>query len=206
MSDILKITKDTITAIFSTIKSEISSVQTALASNISSLSTTVNGLTKYIIAAALQGKKVTSYSGIIPTDAKVAGTLLYNTSTKKYYYYNGSKATEITLDLFLQAANGNNLFPTRQWWQVHSNNWNTATPFEDQTGAVTAIYKGETAGDYTKWLIVMDTESEDQTYAINNTTEGYTYKTRTVEADTYNEPWEIWLPNSITSGVEINYA
>lgn len=182
MSDILKITKDTITTILALIKKEISNKD------------------KYIIASAMQGKSVISYSGTITSSDKKTGNIFYNTSTKKYYYYNGSSLSEITADLLLDAANNNKKFPTRQWWEVASTVWQTSTPFYDVEGMVSAIYKGETAGDYTKWILIMKQDSDDQTYSAFKTgTSSYVYGKTTISASGYAAPWEIWLPSSLAA-------
>lgn len=180
MSDILKITKETIATILSLIKKEITDKD------------------KYIIASALQGKDIISYSGTIASSNKKVGNIFYNTSNKKYYYYNGSSLAEITVDLLLDAANNNKKFPTRQWWEVASTIWQTSTPFYDIEGMVSAIYKGETVGDYTKWLLIMRQDSDDQTYSAYKTgTSSYIYGTKAVSSAGYNSPWEIWLPSSL---------
>ncbi len=189
MSDIIKFTKDNLTHFMTLIRSKINDV-----------ASTIDEKDKYIIAAALQGKKIITYSSTVTTSDKKVGNIFYNTSTKKYMYYNGSSLVALTVDLLLTAANSNQKFPTREWWEVASTVWQTATPFVDTEGMVSAIYKGEIAGDYTKWLLIMKQDSEDQTFtATKSSDSSYVYSKQTIPSSGYSHPWEIWLPTSLAA-------
>lgn len=191
MDDILRITQDTLSNIFKVIKGSINSAITTAKDHADSKDNA-------IIAAALNGKHVISYSGTLPAEAKVNGALSHDTTTNKFYYYLDRRLTQITLNHLLlfnkqSPVWANQLIPT--------NLWSTATPFKVLDGTVTAICKGETANGFIKWTLFMLEDSETQTYtAVKTSNTNYKYGEYSYDPDRYNAPWELWLPSSLTAG------
>ena len=179
MDEILKITKNILLNIFSNIKSSIKEQD------------------KYIIATALQGKTITSYnSTFVPIVARKAGTLLYKMDTKQYGYWN-KKFVPFTVDDVVTAVNTNELSPLRSYWKVSSSLWASVTPFNILNGVVIDIYKGETVGDNTKWILVPYKDSETQTYTAGTTAKPRYYGSYNYDPNLYNAPWELWLPSNL---------
>lgn len=179
MDEMLKITKDILSKIFSKIKTDIKEKD------------------RYIIAAALQGKVITEYSGgSVPTAARKIGNLLYRKDTKRYGYWN-SKFVALTVDDVLTAVNTNELSAVRGYWKVSSSIWATVTPFNIPNGVITDIYKGETVGDNTKWILIPYKDSETQTYTAGTTAKPRYYGSYNYYPDAYNAPWELWLPSNL---------
>lgn len=199
MDEILKITKDTISSIFSTIKKNVENIAASKA----------DAKDKYIRTAALMGNKhITAYSGTVPASAKIFGTILYNTSTEKYEYWNGSAAIEITDLMFLNSVMKNaETAPFRPIWKVDKSRWATVTPFSVLDGTVTAIYKGETVNGYTKWILFVYEDGETQTYtAYKKGSPKYIYGKYAFDPEQPLHPWELWLPSSLTTqSVEVDW-
>lgn len=194
MDDLLKITKDTLSSIFSTIKKNVKEIAQSEADKKDNA----------IIAAALNGKYIIRHSGTPPTEAKKNGALSYNTATGKFYYYLGGTFTEIKLSHILNLISTS---PVRTNQLIPTSIWATATPFNILDGVVTSIYKGEAVGDYTKWILIPFEDSEDQTYrAYKKGNSKYVYGTYIMAAGNYNGPWELWLPSNLAAkSVEVDW-
>lgn len=179
MDEMLKITKDILSKIFSKIKTDIKEKD------------------RYIIAAALQGKVITEYSGgSVPTAARKIGNLLYRKDTKRYGYWN-SKFVALTVDDVLTAVNTNEMSAVRGYWKVSSSLWASATPFNILNGVVTDIYKGETVGGNTKWILIPYLDTETQTYSAGTSSKPLYYGTYNYDPNRYAAPWELWLPSNL---------
>lgn len=179
MDEMLKITKNILSKIFSRIKTDIKERD------------------RYIIAAALQGKDIISYkSASVPNSAKKPGTLLYDMNTNHYGYWN-NKFVQITIDDIVTAVNTNELSPLRAYWKVSPSFWATVTPFNILNGVVTDIYKGETIGGNTKWILIPYKDVETQTYTAGTTAKPFYYGTYNYDPDKYAAPWELWLPSNL---------
>lgn len=179
MDEMLKITKNILLKIFSRIKTDIKEKD------------------RYIIAAALQGKVITEYSGSsVPTAAKKKGNLLYRKDTKKYGYWN-NKFVQMTIDDIITAVNTNELSALRGCWKVSPLLWTQSTPFNILNGVVTDIYKGETVGGNTKWILIPYKNEETQTYTAGTTANPLYYGTYNYDHDKYAAPWELWLPSNL---------
>ena len=179
MDEMIKITKNILSKIFSRIK------------------TYIKERDRYIIAAALQGKDIISYkSGSVPNAAKKPGTLLYDMNTNHYGYWN-NKFVQITVDDIVTAVNTNELSPLRGYWKVSPSLWTTVTPFNILNGVVTDIYKGETVGGNTKWILIPYKDAETQTYTAGTTAKPFYYGTYNYDPDKYAAPWELWLPSNV---------
>lgn len=179
MDEMLKITKNILSKIFSRIKTDIKERD------------------RCIIAAALQGKDIISYkSASVPNSAKKLGTLLYNMNTNHYGYWN-NKFVQITIDDIVTAVNTNELSPLRSYWKVSPSFWTTVTPFNIFNGVVTDIYKGETVGGNTKWILIPYKDVETQTYTAGTTDKPLYYGTYNYDPDKYAAPWELWLPSNV---------
>lgn len=181
MDEMLKITKDILSKIFSKIKTDIKEKD------------------RYIIATALQGKAVISYNGTsVPTTARKAGAILYKMSTNQYGYWN-KKFIPFTIDDIITSINTNELFPIRRYWKVSSSIWETVTPFNILDGVITDIYKGETVGGNTKWILIPYKDTETQTYTAGTTANLRYYGSYNYDPNLYNAPWELWLPENLGS-------
>lgn len=182
MDEMLKITKNILSKIFSKIK------------------TSIKERDRYIIAAALQGKDIISYrSASVPTAAKEQGTLLYDMNTNRYGYWN-NKFVQITIDDIVSAVNTNELSPLRAYWKVSPSLWATSTPFKILDGIITDIYKGETVGDNTKWILIPYKDTETQTYTAGIASNLSYYGSYNYNPECYAAPWELWLPSNLAKG------
>lgn len=181
MDEMLKITKNILSRIFSNVKSSIKEKD------------------RYIIATALQGKTITSYNSTsVPIAARKAGTLLYKMDTKQYGYWN-KKFVPFTVDDIVTAVNSNELSPIRRYWKVSSSLWASATPFNIFNGVVIDIYKGETVGGNTKWILIPYKDTETQTYSAGTSSKPLYYGTYNYDPNRYAAPWELWLPSNLGS-------
>lgn len=192
MDVIIKLTQSVLQKIFKKIRTELSNRD------------------KYIMAAALQGKTVKTVSkGAALPSQKKAGDIVYNQNDNTYRYWSGSSWTELTLSYLLQSANSVTYLELfRSWEKIASSNHDSMTPFVDNERMILGIWKGESCGSYTKWLIEMNTEDEQQTYSAGRTVKDKYYGTHTVPADgeSYNAPWELWLPSDLAAkSVVIHY-
>lgn len=179
MDEMLKITKNILSKIFSIIKTDIKEKD------------------RYIIAAALQGKEIISYnSASVPFAARKPGTLLYKMSTNQYGYWN-TKFVPFTINDVVTAINSNELHAIRRFWKVSSSFWATATPFNILNGVVTDIYKGETVGGNTKWILIPYLDTETQTYSAGTSSKPLYYGTYNYDPNCYTAPWELWLPSNL---------
>lgn len=181
MDEMLKITKNILSRIFSNVKSSIKEKD------------------RYIIATALQGKTITSYNSTsVPIAARKAGTLLYKMDTKQYGYWN-KKFVPFTVDDIVTAVNSNELSPIRRYWKVSSSLWASATPFNIFNGVVIDIYIGETVGGNTKWILIPYKDTETQTYSAGTSSKPLYYGTYNYDPNRYAAPWELWLPSNLGS-------
>lgn len=181
MDEMLKITKNILSRIFSNVKSSIKEKD------------------RYIIATALQGKTITSYNSTsVPIAARKAGTLLYKMDTKQYGCWN-KKFVPFTVDDIVTAVNSNELSPIRRYWKVSSSLWASATPFNIFNGVVIDIYKGETVGGNTKWILIPYKDTETQTYSAGTSSKPLYYGTYNYDPNRYAAPWELWLPSNLGS-------
>lgn len=179
MDEMLKITKNILSKIFSKIKKDIKKRD------------------GYIIAAALQGKDIISYkSASVPIAARKTGTLLYDMNTNNYGYWN-NKFVQISVDDVLTAVNTNEFSPSRAYWKVSPSLWATATPFKILNEVITDIYKGETVGGNTKWILIPYKDSETQTYTAGTTSNLRYYGSYNYDPNHYAAPWELWLPSDV---------
>lgn len=186
MDEMLKITKNILSKIFSVIKSDINTVKTS-----------VDDKDKYILAVALQGKEITSYRGnSVPIAARKIGNLLYKMDTNQYGYWN-SKFVALSIGDILKTINTNEFIPIRRYWKVSSSLWTTATPFNILNGVVTDIYKGETVGGNTKWILIPYKDTETQTYTAGITANLRYYGSYDYDPNHYAAPWELWLPSDL---------
>lgn len=249
MDDLLKITKDSLGSIFSTIKAGIAStaqtiadgkdtaiIQAALSMNsqrIIKFRGFVSGATiqnigvSYkstsplcsVVFDAMKKSFLLNRSGryysvwgdmntfgvgsgiyVVPYD----GVLYYCTSNSKYYILKDGTLAEATLsDMETLISSGY----CNQYLKVDSDLWTTLTPFKILDDVVTAIYKGESANGYTKWLLFVYEDSETQTYSTYKAGNAkYIYGKYQYDPDTYNGPWELWLPSDLSSGaVEVDW-
>ena len=156
----------------------------------------------YIITAALKGLKMVNISNLSQTTTKYNyGTILHYGSVKRYYFSNGSSNVEITTSN-LRMLLGSVLAPHVV---IPSSCWNE-TPFVNTCGQIGAIAKGETVNSRTKWILFMNSDSEDQTYAASSSSKYGYYGSHTVKYGFYSQPWEIWLPSSASlKSVKIEY-
>lgn len=153
----------------------------------------------YIIRAALQGRSIITISN----DSQVLsrkytyGVILDYALKKKFYYSNGSTNTEITLSNLRTLLNGI-LAPCLK---IPSSYW-SSTPFMDVTGSsmLLNIVRCETVNGNTKWILYMDTDSEDQIYTASTSSKVGYYGSHTVKYGFYSQPWEIWIPSGASSG------
>ncbi len=193
MDELLKITKETLGNIFSTIKKNVEQIAASKA----------DAKDVYIMTAALlANKEIISYDGTVPASAKIFGNILYNTSTGKFHYWNGRAATVIPLISLLNSAVGNiETAPIRPIWKIDKARWSTVTPFNVLDGTVTAIYKGATVNGYTKWILFVYEDSETQTYTAWKTgSPKYIYGKHAFDPDQPLLPWELWLPSDLATG------
>ena len=91
--------------------------------------------------------------------------------------------------------------------EIPSSSWKTSTPFNILDGLVTNIYKGETVGNYTKWILIPYADSENQKYtAYKKGNAKYIYSQYDFDPNQPLLPWEFWLPSNLTSGtVEVDW-
>ena len=110
----------------------------------------------------------------------------------------GGKATQVF------AANGS-LFDisskAEAFTEIASSKWSTDTPFIINNTTITNIYKGETVGKFTKWILFVYEDSEDQTYTATKTTNSnFLYGKYNYQMNVQVQPWELWLPSNLTTG------
>lgn len=182
-------TSEALTKIFKKIKDEVA------------LKSDVTEKDYYIITAALKGLKMTNISDSQTTAKYNYGTILHNSSAKKYYYSNGSGTIEITTSK-LRTLLGTVLAPHVI---IPSPFWGE-TPFVNTCGQISAIAKGETVNNTTKWILFISSDSEDQTYVASSSSKYGYYGSHTYKYGFYSQPWEIWLPSSVgMKSVKIEY-
>lgn len=194
MDELLKITKETLGNIFSTIKKNVEQIAASKA----------DAKDVYIMTAALlANKEITVYSGTtVPSSAKIFGNILYNTTSKRFYYWNGRGAVFTPLSTLLDSVIKNEeTLPFKPFWLVNKAYWSTVTPFNVLDGTVTAIYKGATVNGYTKWILFVYEDSETQTYTAWKTgSPKYIYGKHAFDPDQPLLPWELWLPSDLATG------
>lgn len=142
------------------------------------------------------GSKATTY-GWTPYE----GALYKDASDNVYYATGGKLQKATTANLITAIDNGycnSAVFIDKKYWS-------TLTPIVDGNSQISAIYKGETVGDFTKWIIMLNTgsdcETEDQNYtAYKKGNTRYVYGTHSYYYEMYNKPWELWLPSDATAG------
>ena len=183
-------TSEALTKIFKKIKDEVA------------LKSDVTEKDYYIITAALKGLKMVSISRQSQTTTKYNhGTILHYNAAKRYYYSNGSSNAEITTDN-LRTLLGSVLAPHVV---IPSSYWNE-TPFMNTCGQISAIAKGETVNNTTKWILFLSHETEDQTYVASSSSKYGYYGSHTFKYGFYSQPWEIWLPSNVAMrSVKIEY-
>lgn len=207
MDDILKITKDALSSMFSRIKAGIETTAKNYA----------DSKDDAIIAAALIGKKIETVKLLnikyLNNLRKDKGTFLAVhigfSSTDPYGYFysysNESAPIQINADnlaeILLNFESYNASYP----FGINKDEWSTLTPIIDENKQISAIYKGETVGDFTKWIIMLNTgsdcETEDQNYtAYKKGNTRYVYGTHSYYYEMYNKPWELWLPSDAAAG------
>lgn len=121
------------------------------------------------------------------------GIVLYNGSATKVFATNGE-----TFDMNTKAD---------AFTEIPLSSWKTSTPFNILDGVVTNIYKGETVGNYTKWILIPYADSENQKYtAYKKGNAKYIYSQYDFDPNQPLLPWEFWLPSNLTSGtVEVDW-
>lgn len=82
--------------------------------------------------------------------------------------------------------------------EIPSSSWKTSTPFNVLDGVVTNIYKGETVGNYTKWILIPYANTENQKYtAYKKGNANYIYSNYAFDPNQPLLPWEFWLPSNL---------
>ncbi len=208
MDDILKITKETLSSMFSRIKAGIETTAKNYA----------DSKDDAIIAAALIGKNVETIRlkniKYLNNIRKDKGTFLAihigldNSSIPYGYFYsysNESAPIQITADNLAEILVNFESYNASYPLAINNNEWSTLTPIVDGNKQISAIYKGETVGDFTKWIIMLNTgsdcELEDQLYtAYKKGNTKYQYGSYNYLYQNFNKPWELWLPSSAASG------
>lgn len=165
---------------------------TTATNDISSLQTRVTNDEKNILRAALNNKNITDYA--TQADAKTALKIgdVGRVGPSTYCMKNASGNLTI-----LSVSSINSLM---RWMSryVDLSRYKTKTPFKDVNGRISNIYKGETVGNYTKWILVMELDGEDQTYIAGTSTYPNHYdQPYTCYDPGYNKPWELWLPSNV---------
>lgn len=91
--------------------------------------------------------------------------------------------------------------------EIPSSSWKTSTPFNVLDGVVTNIYKGETVGNYTKWILIPYVDGESKKYtAYKKGNANYIYSKYDFDPSQPLLPWEFWLPSNLAvNTVEVNY-
>lgn len=199
----LKIKNDTLSQIFSTIKKGIQSIAQSVA----------NDKDNAIIAAALIGKEVEyiSAANSVSTYRRPKGTIIgYKRATSsvvtiqyQYYYFYSETAAPLlitvkNLKTILTNYSTYNSSPNKL---ISKTNWSKFTPFIDPSSVISAITKGETVNGWTKWIIFLLEDSEDQTYTAYKTgNTKYIYGKYDFVEGRPQCPWEVWIPSSAATG------
>lgn len=91
--------------------------------------------------------------------------------------------------------------------EIASSSWKTSTPFNILDDVVTNIYKGETVGNYTKWILIPHADSEIQKYtAYKKGNANYIYSNYAFDPNQPLLPWEFWLPSNLAvNTVEVDW-
>lgn len=121
------------------------------------------------------------------------GIALYNGSATEVFATNGK-----TFDMNTKAD---------AFTEIPSSSWKTSTPFNILDGVVTNIYKGETVGNYTKWILIPYADSENQKYtAYKKGNAKYIYSQYDFDLNQPLLPWEFWLPSNLAvNTVEVDW-
>lgn len=207
MDDILKITKETLSSMFSRIKAGIETTAKNYA----------DSKDDAIIAAALIGKNVETIRlkniNHLINLRKDKGTFFAvhidfsSTDPYGYFYSYSSESAPIRINadnlakILLNFETYNASYPLG----INKEEWSTLTPIVDDNKQISAIYKGETVGGFTKWIIMLNTgsgcETENQLYtAYKKGNTKYQYGSYQYLYQNFNKPWELWLPSSAASG------
>lgn len=207
MDDILKITKDALSSMFSRIKAGIETTAKNYA----------DSKDDAIIAAALIGKKIETVKlpniKYLNNLRKDKGTFLAvhigfnSTDPYGYFYSYSSESAPILInadnlaEILLNFETYNASYPLG----INKEEWSTLTPIVDGNIQISTIYKGETVGGFTKWIIMLNTgsgcETEDQGYtAYQKDNTKYVYGKYSYIYQGYNKPWELWLPSDAAVG------
>lgn len=107
----------------------------------------------------------------------------------KFYRYNGSSLVECCQPV------------TPEWTEASKGNYGGrpiyGNTLRDIASCILKAYKGVTAGDYTKWMIVFNTVTVDTTirFEKSNHSDSYYAPPFTCRADAFNAV-ELWFPTS----------
>lgn len=185
---IVKLTEELLSNIMSVIKSEIKNRD------------------GYIIEAAVAGGRGFTQMAMSSTMLTSFGGKygdIVRSSDGKYFYSKGGKYTLITIDN-LSSLVGEGFFASAI--TIPNSYWTSATPFKDNCGYLSAIARGETVHNHTKWLLMMTEDGEDQLFTAGTDNNASYYGTHQFK---YGKPmgmWELWLPRTLASGkVLIDY-
>ena len=142
------------------------------------------------------GSKAATY-GWVPYE----GAFYMDANGNVYYANGGSLKKATTQNLIVAIENGY----CNSAVLINKSYWSTLTPIVDGNSQISAIYKGETVGDFTKWIIMLNTgsgcETEDQLYtAYKKDNTKYQYGSYQYLYQNFNKPWELWLPSDAASG------
>ena len=115
--------------------------------------------------------------------------LFVDNTNSKFYRYNGSSLVECCQPVtpaWTEASKGN-----YQGRPIYGNT------LRDLASCIFKAYKGVTAGDYTKWMIVFNDVTANKTIMFNksNDSESYYAPPFICRADAFNAV-ELWLPTS----------
>lgn len=91
--------------------------------------------------------------------------------------------------------------------EIPSSSWKTSTPFNILDDVVTNIYKGETVGNYTKWILIPYADTENKKYtAYKKGNADYIYSNYAFNPSQPLLPWEFWLPSNLAvNTVEVDW-
>ena len=115
--------------------------------------------------------------------------LFVDNANSKFYRYNGSALVECCQPV------------TPEWTEASKRSYGGRPMYgntlRDLSSCILKAYKGVTAGDYTKWMIVFNTVTADKTIKFEKSSHSNSYYAPpfTCRADAFNAV-ELWFPTS----------
>lgn len=115
--------------------------------------------------------------------------LFVDNANSKFYRYNGSALVECCQPV------------TPEWTEASKGSYGGRPMYgntlRDMPSCILKAYKGVTAGDYTKWMIVFNTVTADKTIKFEKSSHSNSYYAPpfTCRADAFNAV-ELWFPTS----------